>query len=79
VEGAGDARAAEALRSALAVTGSIGARGFELRAATELASLLAEHGQTAEARTVLAPRYEWFVEGHDTLDVIAARELLESL
>ena len=76
---AGDARAAEALRSALAVTGSIGARGFELRAATELASLLAELGQTAEARTVLAPRYEWFVEGHDTLDVIAARELLESL
>jgi tetratricopeptide (TPR) repeat protein len=74
-----DARAAEALRSALAMTSSIGARGFELRAATELASLLAEQGRTAEARTVLAPRYERFTEGHHTLDLIAARELLESM
>jgi class 3 adenylate cyclase/tetratricopeptide (TPR) repeat protein len=55
------------------------ARLFELRAATSLARLLRDQGKRAEARAVLAPIYEWFTEGFDTGDLIAAKALLDEL
>jgi hypothetical protein len=39
--------------------------------------LLQSHGKHAEARRRLAKAYGWFSEGFDTLDLRAARDLLE--
>jgi predicted ATPase len=44
-----------------------------------LARLLAAHGQSGEARAVLAPVYGWFTEGFDTGDLIAAKAFLAEL
>lgn len=55
------------------------AKSWELRGATTLAQLLVERGRHDAAREVLTPIYNWFTEGFDTLDLTAARSLLESL
>jgi class 3 adenylate cyclase/tetratricopeptide (TPR) repeat protein len=55
------------------------AKSWELRSATTLAELLAERGERAAARDLLAPIYSWFTEGFDTRDLKAARTLLDSL
>jgi len=55
------------------------ARSWELRATTYLARLWQKQGKIETARQILAPVYEWFTEGFDTKDLMAARELLEDL
>ncbi len=55
------------------------ARSFELRAATSLARLWGEQGQSAEARDLLAPVYGWFTEGFNTADLKEAKALLDEL
>ncbi|HEY1783707.1 MAG TPA: adenylate/guanylate cyclase domain-containing protein [Roseiarcus sp.] len=55
------------------------ARSWELRAATSLARLMRDQGRRAKAYDLLAPIYGWFTEGFDTLDLKAARALLEEL
>jgi predicted ATPase len=52
---------------------------WELRAATSLARLWAEHGKHAEARSMLAPVYDWFSEGFGTADLKNAKALLDAL
>jgi tetratricopeptide (TPR) repeat protein len=51
------------------------ARGFELRAAIALASLLHDGGRTAEARQLLVPVVDWFTEGATTADLTVGRAL----
>ena len=53
-----------------------GARAWELRTAVDLATLMATGGQAADARTLLRPVFDQFVEGLDTADVKAAQRLL---
>ncbi len=36
-------------------------------------------GETMKARNILAPVYKGFTEGHNTIDLLNARMLLESL
>jgi len=67
------------LRRALTVAREQGSRGFELRAAVDLARLLSAQQRQAEARALLAPVYGWFTEGFDTQDLQDARTLLEIL
>jgi predicted ATPase len=67
------------LRAALDVARGQGARMLELRAATGLATLLADARRRAEALEVLRPAYASITEGHDTADLVAARRLLEAL
>jgi class 3 adenylate cyclase/predicted ATPase len=55
------------------------AKSLELRAATSLARLWQQQGQQVEARTLLAPIYDWFTEGFDTADLQEAKALLEAL
>jgi class 3 adenylate cyclase/tetratricopeptide (TPR) repeat protein len=66
-------------RRALAVAREQGSRGFELRAAVNLARLLSELGRCAEARDLLAPVYGRFTEGFDMPDLKEAKALLEAL
>ena len=68
-----------ALQEALRIARRQQAKSYELRAATSLARLWSEQGRRAEARELLAPVDGWFTEGFDTLDLVAARALLDGL
>jgi predicted ATPase len=50
-----------------------------LRAAMSMARVLRDQGKRYEARELLAPVYNWFTEGFDTLDLKKAKELLDEL
>jgi predicted ATPase len=56
-----------------------GALSWELRSATSLARLWRDQARTKEAHELLAPVYHRFTEGFDTVDVKAAKALVESL
>jgi class 3 adenylate cyclase len=68
-----------ALEEALRVARRQQAKSYELRAATSLAWLWGEQGRRTEARNLLAPIYDWFTEGFDTLDLKEAKALLDQL
>ena len=55
------------------------AKSIELRVAMSLAKLWQQQGRRAEARQLLADIYNWFTEGFETVDLKAARKLLNDL
>ena len=67
------------LMESLALSRRQGALAWELRTATNLAGLTAAKGGTKEARALLQPVIERFVDGSDTADLRAARRVLEAL
>ena len=67
------------LETALTVARSQRAHSLELRAARDLASLWRDQEKRDEARELLAPVYDWFTEGFDTLDLKEAKALLDEL
>jgi ATP/maltotriose-dependent transcriptional regulator MalT len=67
------------LRASIAWARQQQAKSWELRSATTLAELLAERGQRDAAPQLLAPIYNRFTEGLGTRDLVAARNLLETL
>ena len=71
--------AEESFRQAIAVAREQGAAWWELRAATSLARLWRDQGKHVPARELLAPVYDWFTEGFETLDLKEAKALLNSL
>jgi predicted ATPase len=44
-----------------------------------MARLWRDQGKPLQARELLAPVYDWFTEGFDTLDLKEAKALLNSL
>jgi predicted ATPase len=56
-----------------------GALSLELRAATSLARLLRDQGGPADAMALLEPVYDRFTEGFDTVDLQAAKALIDAL
>jgi predicted ATPase len=56
-----------------------GTLSLELRAATSLARLLQEQGRSADAKALLQPVYDRFIEGFGTVDLKAAKALLDVL
>jgi predicted ATPase len=64
---------------ALAVARRQQAKSLELRAATSLARLWQQQGKVTEARELLAPVYDWFTEGFDTVDLKDAKALLDEI
>jgi adenylate cyclase len=64
---------------ALAIAREQEARLLELRTATSLARLWGEQGERRKAHDLLAPIYGRFTEGFNTLDLIEARQLIETL
>lgn len=73
------ARATACFEQALEIARTQKAKSLELRAAASLARLWRDQVKRAEARQLLAPIYDWFTEGFDTLDLIEAKALLEEL
>ena len=69
----------EAFQTAIAIARQQQAKSWELRAATSLARLWRDQGKRQEAHDLLAPIYDWFTEGFDTLDLKEARALLGEL
>ena len=67
------------LREALTIASRQGAKSLELRTAMSLACLWQREGKKDDARAVLAPAYSWFSEGFETVDVRAAKAVLEGL
>jgi predicted ATPase len=75
-----DATTAEAhFERALAVARGQQAKSWELRAAMSMARLWRDQGKRQQAHDLLAPVYDWFTEGFDTLDLKEAKALLEQL
>ena len=72
-------KAESSFRAALSIAREQGTKGFELRAATSLSRLLADHERREEAWQLLAPVYDWFTEGFDTADLKDAKALLDEL
>jgi predicted ATPase len=64
---------------ALAVARAQQAKSWELRAAMSMVRLWRDQGKRDEARELLAPVYNWFTEGFDTLDLKEAKGLLDEL
>src|SRR5437899_511904 len=77
--GRGPAEAEAHFVGALADARNREAKSLELRVATSLARLWTEQGKRVEARELLAPICEWFTEGLETADLVAAQSLLLSL
>ena len=73
------AKAEGYLDRALTVARTQQARSLELRAAMSMARLWRDQGKPQQARELLAPVYDWFTEGFDTLDLKEAKALLNSL
>jgi class 3 adenylate cyclase/tetratricopeptide (TPR) repeat protein len=68
-----------AMLKALKIAQQQEARWWELRTARSLAQHWREQGRYAEARSLLQPICGWFVEGHDTEDLRAAKVLQSEL
>jgi predicted ATPase len=66
-------------RQALDVAHWQEAKSLELRVATSLSRLWQRQGKRAAAYDLLAPIYDWFTEGFDTVDLQEAKTLLEEL
>jgi predicted ATPase len=73
------AKAQAYFERALAVARKQQAKSLELRAAMSMARLWRDQGKCDAARDLLAPVYNWFTEGFDTLDLKEAKALLAEL
>jgi predicted ATPase/DNA-binding winged helix-turn-helix (wHTH) protein len=73
------ATAEDHFRQALDWARRQGALSWELRAATSLARLLRDQGRPADAMALLQPVYDRFTEGFGTVDLQAAKALIDAL
>ena len=64
---------------AITLTERQGARLFQLRASTSLASLWCDQGRHKEASELLTPISGWFTEALDAPDLTDSKGLLSSL
>jgi predicted ATPase len=71
--------AGDCLTRSLHLSRRQGARAWELRATTDLASLWAGQDRAEDARALLRPLFAQFTEGADTADLKSAERLLASL
>jgi predicted ATPase len=75
-----DATKAQAhFERALAVARQRRAKSWELRAAMSMAGLRRDQGKPRHSLRTARSVYGWFTEGFDTLDLKAAKALLEEL
>jgi tetratricopeptide (TPR) repeat protein len=72
-------RAAACYRHAIEIARAQGSTSIELRAALDLAELLASEGERDKARGIIAEVYHQFIEGFSTPDLMRAAGLLTAL
>jgi DNA-binding winged helix-turn-helix (wHTH) protein/predicted ATPase len=77
--GADPAEAEAAYARAIEIARAQQVRVLELRAATSLARLWRTQRRADDARQLLQNIYSWFTEGFDTIDLRAAKTLLDEL
>jgi predicted ATPase len=77
--GASEAEVEPLFRRAQTIARQQQAKSLELRATMSLCRLWHNQGNGAAAHDLLAEVYQWFTEGHDTLDLQEARALLQAL
>ena len=75
--GSGHDAAETDLKRAMEIARQQEALSLQLRAARDLARLLAERGERQQAADLLAPIYSAFSEGFETLDLVEAKTLLD--
>jgi predicted ATPase len=73
------AEAEECFWRAVKIARQQSAKSWELRAATSLSQLWAQHSKRTEALQLLSPLCAWFTEGPDTPDFKKAKRLLEKI
>jgi predicted ATPase len=73
------AKAEAYFERALAVARQQQAKSWELRTAMSMARLWRDQRKRQQAHDLLAPVYDWFTEGFDTLDLKEGKALLEQL
>jgi class 3 adenylate cyclase/predicted ATPase len=73
------AKAEAYFQRALAVARAQQAKSWELRTAMSIARLWRDQDKRIQARDLLAPVYDWFTQGFDTLDLKQAKALLHDL
>lgn len=73
------AAARDAYLQSLTIAREQSAKSFELRTTIRLSRLLANEGNTDDARRCLAEVYGWFSEGYNTVDLKDAAMLLSEL
>ena len=78
-QGKFDDIAEEYLAKALDLAKKQSAKTYELRAACDLARLWVKQGKIDEAYELLKGVYDWFTEGHDSVDLRAAKAILDEL
>ena len=79
LETGGVAEAEANFSRAVGIANAQHAKSFELRAAINLARLWGDQGKRRQAYDLLAPVYNWFTEGFDTVDMKDAKALLDEL
>jgi predicted ATPase len=77
LEPADEEEAAASFARALEIARRQGARALELRAALSSGKLLRSQARPAEATAAVAGIYDWFDDGLETDDLLAARSFLE--
>jgi predicted ATPase len=76
----GDIQAAEqSFQQAMTVARDQGTKLWELNAATSYARMLLDQGKPEHAHALLAPIYNWFSEGFNTVPLRRAKALLDKL
>jgi tetratricopeptide (TPR) repeat protein len=72
------AEAETCLLHSLEISRDQSALGWELRAALTLGQLWQQNGRGTEAHALIAPLYARYQEGFDSLDLMAAKALLDA-
>jgi predicted ATPase len=70
------ARATDCFNGALAIAREQEAKSWELKVATSLCALARERHEHGRARRAVRETYDWFTEGHQTVDLMVARAVL---
>lgn len=73
------AAAREAYQTSLDIAREQNAKSFELRTSIRISRMLISDNKPEEALALLAPVYEFFQEGFDTVDLLEAKALMDEL
>jgi predicted ATPase len=77
-DAAAGGQAKDAFARARAIAKEQRARSWELKVVTSLCTLARDRQERSQTRRLVKETYDWFTEGHETVDLVAARGLLST-